>query len=224
MTQPIDMISVGLLKVVASPRPDADLAPWVEPLKAACHRAEINTIRRVAAFLANIAVESDFRARTENLNYSVEGLAATFGRHRISLADCRKYGRTPTRKADQEAIANCVYGGDWGRTNLGNTCVGDGWTMRGVGPLQVTGRANMERFAKWIGKPLDEALAYARTLEGGIMAAAWFWEAHDVNRLADTPGVADEVHRINGGENALARREKNFNALVQRMLQMERGQ
>jgi predicted chitinase len=55
------------------------------------------------------------------------------------------------------------------------------------------------------------------------MAAAWFWEAHDVNRLADTPGVADEVHRINGGENGLALREAKFNALVKRMLEMERG-
>jgi putative chitinase len=220
---PIEMISVPLLRVAASPRPDAELAPWVEPLKAACVKAEINTIRRIAAFLANIAVESDFRPRQENLNYSVEGLTATFGRHRITVGQCQQFGRTPTRKADQEAIANCIYGGDWGRVNLGNVQSGDGWTFRGVGPLQVTGRGNMQRFAAWIGRPLDEALAYARTLEGGIMTAAWFWEAHDVNRLADTPGVVDEVHAINGGENGLRAREAKFNALVAKMLVMEQG-
>lgn len=219
----INMIGVLLLRVAASPRPDAELAPWVDPLKAACRKGEINTIRRVAAFLANIAVESDFRPRSENLNYSVEGLAKTFGRHRISLEDCQRFGRTGAHPANQEAIANCIYGGEWGRINLGNVKFGDGWMMRGEGPLQVTGRGNMERFAAWMGMTLDQAIAYARTLEGGIMLAAWFWESHDVNRLADTPGVADEVHRINGGENGLAMREAKFNALVQRMLQMEHG-
>lgn len=220
---PIEMISTPLLKVVATGRADADLQAWVEPLREACTKAEINTIRRVASFLANIAVESGFKPRSENLNYSVDGLLKTFGRHRISLGDCQRYGRAGARAADQEAIANCVYGGDWGRVNLGNTSPTDGWVMRGVGPLQVTGRANMEAFAKFVGKPLTEALSYARTLDGGIMTAAWFWESHDVNRLADTPGVADEVHRINGGENGLAQRSANFNALVAQMLKLERG-
>jgi putative chitinase len=50
------------------------------------------------------------------------------------------------------------------------------------------------------------------------MAAAWFWETNDINRLADTPGVADETRRINGGENGLADRTNKFNALVAEML------
>ena len=222
-TGAIGMISVPLLKLAASPRADAQLEPWVEPLKAACAKVEINTIRRVAAFLAQIGHESDFKPRSENLNYSVEGLLKTFGRHRISEADARRYGRAPGRHANQQAIANCVYGGVWGAKNLGNTQPGDGWTFRGVGPLQVTGRGNLTRFARFMGLALDAALAYAHTLEGGIMAAAWFWEANDINRLADTPGVTDETKKINGGANGLADRKAKFDKLVARMLEIERG-
>jgi predicted chitinase len=40
------------------------------------------------------------------------------------------------------AIANIIYGGEWGRKNLGNTQPGDGWRFRGGGLPQITGRAN----------------------------------------------------------------------------------
>ncbi|MBW3099199.1 hypothetical protein [Pseudohoeflea coraliihabitans] len=78
----------------------------------------------------------------ENLNYSVNGLLNTFGRHRISAAEARKYGRSGSRKADQVAIANIIYGGKFGRENLGNTQPGDGWRFRGGGLPQITGRRN----------------------------------------------------------------------------------
>ena len=165
---PIEMISVPLLKLVVSPRFDAQLELWVEPLKKACERCEMNTIRRVAAFIAQMAHESDLKPRTEYLNYSVQALLANFSRIRISVADAMDLGRTPTRKANQEAIANVIYGGEWGRVNLGNTKEGDGWLFRGRGPLQVTGRRWMEGFAEFMGLPLDQAIAYADTLEGGI--------------------------------------------------------
>lgn len=82
----------------------------------------------------------------ENLNYSVDGLLKTFGRHRISEADARKYGRTGNRPADQMMLANILYGGEWGAKNLGNTQHGDGWFYRGGGLAQITGRANFTRF------------------------------------------------------------------------------
>lgn len=82
----------------------------------------------------------------ENLNYSASGLLKAFGRHRISAADARRYGRSGSRKADQVAIANCIYGGEWGRKYLGNTEPGDGWRYRGGGLPQLTGRANYRKY------------------------------------------------------------------------------
>lgn len=87
-----------------------------------------------------------FTAITENLNYSVEGLMGVFSRRRISEADCRRYGRTKTRAANQEAIANTIYGGEWGKENLGNTQPGDGWRFRGRGLVQITGRSNYAKY------------------------------------------------------------------------------
>jgi predicted chitinase len=82
----------------------------------------------------------------ENLNYSVDGLLRTFGRHRISEADARRLGRKNGEAAlnmiRQREIANILYGGDWGLRNLGNTQPDDGWTFRGRGMHHVTGRRN----------------------------------------------------------------------------------
>lgn len=219
----VEMITPSLLALaVDRPRPQAELEPWADAIRKACQKFEINTIRRIAAFVAQMAHESDLSPRSENLNYSVEGLLKTFGRHRISTEDCRKYGRSAAHAANQEMIANCIYGGAWGHEELGNTETGDGWMFRGAGPLQGTGRDNFTRFAREIGKTLPEALEYARTLEGGILFAGWFWEANDINRLADTPGVTDETKRINGGVNGLADRQQRFDRLVGAMLRLER--
>lgn len=83
---------------------------------------------------------------SENLNYSVDGLMKTFSRQRISKADCEKYGRKSGQSANQQAIANIIYGGDWGKKNLGNTKQGDGWLFRGRGFVQITGRNNYRKF------------------------------------------------------------------------------
>lgn len=82
----------------------------------------------------------------ESLNYSVDGLIKTFSRARISAADANKYGRNSNHPANQQAIANCVYGGEWGKKNLGNTQQGDGWKYRGMGLVQITGRSNYKKF------------------------------------------------------------------------------
>lgn len=92
----------------------------------------------------------------ESLNYSVSGLMSTFSRARISKADCERYGRKDGKDANQVAIANCVYGGEWGKKNLGNINQGDGWLYRGRGYVQITGRANYEKFG--IGSNPDAAL------------------------------------------------------------------
>jgi putative chitinase len=81
----------------------------------------------------------------ESLNYSVEGLLKTFSRSRISEADARRLGRTKDRPADQQAIANALYGGAFGEKNLGNTQPGDGWKFRGRSWPQLTGRRNYQK-------------------------------------------------------------------------------
>lgn len=101
---------------------------------------------RQAMFLANVGVESERLQRTtENLNYRVSALIGIFGRHRISVEDANKYGRNEAHAANQEMIANCIYGGKWGSQNLGNDRAGDGWKYRGHGLFQTTGRFNIAK-------------------------------------------------------------------------------
>lgn len=104
---------------------------------------------------------------TESLNYSVSGLLNTFGRHRISRADAERLGRKPGEGAlplaRQRAIANIIYGGSWGRDNLGNTQPDDGWTYRGRGLSHVTGRRNYRVSGEALG--IDLVSAPERMLE-----------------------------------------------------------
>lgn len=94
----------------------------------------------------------------ESLNYSVSGLMKTFSRARISAADCQRLGRQSGEKsvpvARQRQIANIIYGGEWGRKNLGNTQPNDGWDFRGGGLPQTTGRTNFGRVARLVGVDL----------------------------------------------------------------------
>lgn len=116
---------------------------WGPFLAAAMNHYDMNTPERAAMFLAQVGHESAGLSRlVENLNYAEKSLLTIFGRHRISIAQARQFGRNELHPADPEAIANCIYGGDWGRENLGNTNEDDGWLYRGRGAIQTTGRTN----------------------------------------------------------------------------------
>lgn len=210
VSAPIAAISADLLAIACPSRPKAELAPWVEPIRKACVRFEINTVRRVAAFIAQMAHESELKpGREENLNYRAQRLCEVWPGRFPNVAFAAAYAGNP------EKLANRVYGGRMGN---GDEASGDGWKYRGAGPGQLTGKANWAGFAKAMGMSLDEALAYGRTIEGGVMSFAWFWEENDINRFADTPGVNDETRRINGGEHGLADRKARFDRLVDALL------
>lgn len=220
---PISAIDAKLLKKVAPANvSEAALEAWVEPIRRACLKYQINTIRRVAAFITTLAHEGGFVVgKRENMNYRAARLAEVWpGRFAISSgfppsASANGFGPLAARPP----IANHVYANRMGN---GPPESGDGWKYRGNGPPQLTGADNHRAFAEAIGKSVDDAVAYIGTLEGGIEAAAWFWEENDINRLADTPGVADETKRINGGTVGIEDRQSKFNTLVDELLAAEK--
>lgn len=143
--------------------------------------------------------KSGFSTLVENLNYDVKGLRATFGKHRISDTECAKYGRRPGHPANQEAIANIVYGGAYGLKNLGNTRPGDGWAFRGSGVKQITGRANTEAS----GFTAEEL----RTdIVKSVEASAKFFVDHGCVPLARLGDITGVTKKVNGGNSALALR------------------
>ncbi|AKU43454.1 endolysin [Caulobacter phage Sansa] len=171
----------------------------------------------VTAFLAHAATESKLRPIAENLNYSVDGLIESFGRHRISIAEAQKYGRAPGRPANQEMIANIVYGGEWGRKNLGNTQPGDGWERRGMGIIQNTGRAAQREAGKRVGMDFEARPELLLTLEGAVAGAVGFWIWKGLNAICMQPGdtTEAETRAINGGFNGLEERRRNKTRLRQ---------
>ena len=176
-------------------------------LQGAMKAYDITSPQRVAGFLSQISHESGrLETLEEGLNYSVDSLLRMFGRHRISEAYARRYGRTATQKANQEAIANCLYGGEWGRKNLGNQVHGDGWRYRGRGLKQLTGRRNYERCGAAIGEDLLQFPDRLLMPVNAALSAGWFWSSHGLNALADRGDVPGMTKVINGGDIGLPSR------------------
>jgi putative chitinase len=164
---------------------------------------QLNSRLRLIHFFAQVAHESGFKPISESLNYSVAGLKATFSRARISEADCQRFGRAPGHPADQEAIANCVYGGPWGESHLGNDQPSDGYRYRGRGLIQLTGRANYRR----TGPEYEVNPDLVLTPAGSVKAAVDFWRTRKLNPAADKDDVDAVTRLINGGLVGLAERQ-----------------
>lgn len=181
-----------------TPNAGRNAGVFASALNLAMERYQINTKLRIASFIAQLGHESGhFQKTRESMNYSVEALVAGFSRTRISLADAQAYGRTTSRKADQRAIANCLYGGEWGRKNLGNTQPGDGWHFRGAGWIQETGRANLLACSLGLFGD-DRLLRNPEALEQpqyAALSAAWHWSTNRLSTWADK-GDNDNVGSI----------------------------
>lgn len=178
-------------------------AQLFQALEAVLPRYEINTPLRVAAFLAQCGHESaDFTILKENLNYSAQGLNKIFPKYFIKAGrDAEPYNRQP------EKIANVVYASRMGN---GDEASGDGWTFRGRGAIQLTGRTNYTKFAESIGYTIEEAIAYLDTLQGAIESAAWFWWTNRLNDIADRQDLVTMTKRINGGTIGLQDRQQHY--------------
>ncbi len=119
------------------------------------------------------------------------------------------WGPTPAQKR-YEPVSNLA-------TRLGNTQPGDGKRFKGRGPIQVTGRANYQRYGALMGKDLVGSPQLAATPEVGFTTAALFWQKNGLNELADADDFRNITQRINGGQNGAADREQ-FYALAQEVL------
>ena len=162
---------------------------------------KLDTSLRISHFLGQADHESPgLKPRREGLNYSAEALIAKFGRHRISVADANKYGRTSRQPANQQMIANCIYGGIWGKNNLGNTQPGDGWLFRGGGIFQITGRGNYAKLSKDTGIDFVNNPELITDEVNSLIAAIWYWNMRGLNKWADSDNLDAISDLINLGK------------------------
>ena len=90
-----------------------------------------------------------------------------------------------------------------GREDLGNTEQGDGFKYRGRGLIQVTGRANYQTCGAALVLPLVDHPELLEQPDNASLSAAWFWNSHNLNDLADIGDFNTITRRINGGLNGL---------------------
>lgn len=189
---------------------NVDLAArWFSHIDAAMQQYGIINPLDQAMFLAQMGTESGgFIRLVENLNYAADKLVGVFGSHRITQQQADQYGRSGNHPANQEAIANIVYGGDWGKANLGNTEQGDGWKYRGRGLKQITGRENYKKCGAALGLDLLSNPDVLLQDDAAAISAAWFYVSRGC--LNHTGDVKTITKIINGGYNGLDERQARY--------------
>lgn len=178
---------------------------WFNALDQLLPDYQIDTPRRVAAFIAQCSHESgEFRIIRENLNYRWQSLRKLFPRYFSTDELAQQYASMPNK---QEAIANRIYANRMGN---GPENSGDGYLYRGRGLIQLTGKENYSWFAASLGISVQEATEYLETFEGATQSACWFWETNNLNQWADKDDILTLTKRINGGTIGLEDRIKHY--------------
>jgi putative chitinase len=97
-----------------------------------------------------------------------------------------------------------------GRKDLGNIQPGDGVRFKGRGLIQITGRSNYHACGEALGLPLLDQPYLLETPIHACRSAAWYWQTHGLNELADKGDFLLITKRINGGTNGYADRMAYF--------------
>ena len=182
-----------LLQILPNAGQVADV--FVPVLNIVMSRYQIVSVKRIAAFIAQVGHESgDLTRLVENLNYSADALRMTWP-NRFDAEMASAVARKP------EQIANIAYG-----NRMGNTAAGDGWKYRGRGLIQITGKNNYRVCGEALGLDLMAQPELMEKPQHACMSAAWFWATNGLNSLADAGKFDAITQRINGGQNGAADR------------------
>lgn len=166
---------------------------------------DIKTEKRIGAFFANIMEESGRLTRTEeNLNYSAKRLMQVWSRRFPTYAVAAQYAKNPRK------LANYVYGG----RNGNRAGTEDGWTYRGGGLMQTTGRGNYKAAGDHMGLDLVAQPELLRTPQYAVKSACVEFQKRGCNELADQRKLTEICKRINGGYNGLANRKAFYESCM----------
>lgn len=199
-----------------------DPGKWLDAVVEACTRFQINTPKRIAAFLAQTAHESGgYTMLEENLNYSAETMAVVWPNRFAEVGPDKKpikeNGKNKPNKfalalhRKPEMIANVVYSNRMGNGTIES---GEGWKYRGRGLKQLTGKDNYTRCGKSLGVDLVERPELLLTPQYAALSAGWFWDSNRLGDFADRDDFVGMTKKINGGTIGLADREARYKAVL----------
>ena len=175
-----------------------------QQIAGACAAFNITNNLRLAHFLAQCSHESGgFKAVSENLNYSADGLKKIFPKYFPGNLN-ESYAKQP------EKIASRVYGSRMGN---GDESTKEGYKFRGRGYIQLTGKSNYEAFTKFIGEDCIANPDLVAT-KYPLASAAFFFNKNGLwsicDKGADDATFTAVTKRVNGGTIGLADRIKHF--------------
>lgn len=180
------MITSDLIRRLNPKHPNPQAA--ADALQQAAVRFGITDPRSVAAWLANLTVESGLMPCRENLNYRDPRRARGIFSALAGYPDSAFLG-------NPQGMANIVYAGKLGN---GPVSSGDGWRYRGAGMIQTTGRNNFRTTGKLIGLDLEGQPELLEQYGPAALAAAAYWtrmsSAHQCACAGDIRGTRRAVN------------------------------
>lgn len=152
---------------------------------------EITTKPRVAAFLAQVAVESaNFTRTEESLFYKTpERIRAMWPQRVPTLQAAAALCGKPRE------LANTVYSN---RLGNGDPLSDDGWRYRGRGLIQLTGRSNYKVAGDALRVDYVTQPELVAEPADALMTACWFWASIQANVLADASLIDAITRKVNG--------------------------
>ena len=171
------MITIEQIKSIM-PHARSKVALYADALNDAMDVYNINTPKRQAAFLAQLAHESaEFRYVEEIASGAAYDGRADLGNTRLeALRIAAAHDSTPGRY----------------------------WKGRGL--IQITGFDNYADCGQALGLDLLENPEFLEAPANAARSAAWFWMTHGCNELADADNFRKITLRINGGLNGYENR------------------
>lgn len=166
---------------------------------------EINTVARQNMWIAQCGYESSsFNVLRENLSYRADQLQRVWPNYFKDDATAQRFALRPMD------LGNYVYAN---RLGNGDFASGDGFTYRGGGLIELTGRSSYKSIGDYLGIPLEMRPTLIEQPPTAARTAGFFWQLKDLNEIADTGDIAHATHVINGGSNGLDQRTAFWNKL-----------
>ncbi|MDP2023788.1 MAG: glycoside hydrolase family 19 protein [Hydrogenophaga sp.] len=178
-----------------------------EALLVTAYRNGITEPRELANFMGQVQHESqNFTRLEENLNYSGSRLYDVFPkRNGLTREGAQSIANIQDKTERRHAVAEQVYGGEWGKARLGNTEAGDAFTFRGRGYMQLTGRSNYTDSGQKLGLDLVRHPELAANQQNAERIAVQYWkdniqpvrsartDATQAGSIINTGGIGGEV-------------------------------
>lgn len=173
-----------------------------ELVSTALDQAGITNPKAKGNILAQVAAESGFKPRSEELGkYSAKTLYKLYGpEQKLNKVRFRSFDEADAiAKAGGEAIGDVIYGG-----RMGNMQPGDGFKYRGRGFIQLTGKDAYAKMGRIIGEPLESNPDLANKPEVAAKIVPAFFLAfkgkrpeqlEDINTVNKLVGAADPRSR-----------------------------